>query len=152
MSWIRRLSLLTATIAFALLCAAPSEGASDPDLDWWTIETKHFRIHYEKDLEPVAMRVARLSEAIHNRLVGPLGHAPSERTEVALTDLTDRANGSATAVPFNAVRLFVTAPDDTSALGDYEDWHMGLMTHEYTHILHVDNVSGIPALVNAVIV
>ncbi len=151
MTWLRRLLSVTATIAFVLLCAAPSEAAGDPDLDWWTIETKHFRIHYEKDLEPVATRVARLSEAIHSRLIGPLGYVPSERTEVAITDFTDRANGSATAVPFNAVRLFVTAPGDVSALGDYDNWYLGLMTHEYTHILHIDNVSGIPSLVNAVI-
>jgi hypothetical protein len=147
-------AVLPAGVLFALLALvlwpARASAAGDADLDWWTIETKHFRIHYEKKLEPVAERVAKLSEAIHERLVGPLGYEPSQRTEVALTDFTDNANGSATALPFNTVRLFVTAPSDMSPLGDYDDWYLGLMTHEHTHILHVDNVSGVPSIVNSV--
>lgn len=128
-----------------------ARAANDPDLDWWTLETAHFRIHYEKGLEPAAERIARLSEDIHNRLIGPFGYVPDQKTEVALTDNVDSANGSATAIPFNTVRLFITAPGDLSTLSDYDDWYLGLMTHEYTHILHVDNVSGLPSIVNAVL-
>jgi WD40-like Beta Propeller Repeat/Omp85 superfamily domain len=132
--------------------ARPASAVNDPALDWWTIETAHFRIHYEKNLEPVAEKLARLSESIHGRLIGPMGYDPGdEKTEVALTDVTDSANGSATALPYNTVRLFVTAPDDLSPLGDYEDWMLGLMTHEYVHILHVDNVSGIPSIANVLL-
>src|SRR5439155_13222152 len=80
-----------------------------------------------------------------------LGHVPTEFTEIVLTDDTDDANGSATAIPYNTIRLFVTAPDDLSPLGDYDDWYLELVTHEYTHIAHTDNISGIPAIVNAVI-
>ncbi len=143
---------LAVALFVALCCLTVRvEAAGDPDLDYWTIETAHFRIHYEKRLEPLAERLARVSESIHDRLVTPLGYAPSEKTEVLLTDDTDNANGSASALPFNTVRLFVTAPDDMSPLGDYEDWQLGLMTHEYTHILHVDNVSGLPAIGNLIL-
>ena len=83
--------------------------------------------------------------------MGPLGYSPDTVTEVILTDNTDSANGSATALPYNAISLFITAPGDHSPLGDYDDWYLGLMTHEYTHILHTDNISGIPALMNAVL-
>jgi hypothetical protein len=38
-----------------------------------------------------------------------------------------------------------------SPLGDYDDWYLDLVTHEYTHIAHTDNVSGIPALINAIL-
>lgn len=148
--WGRALCLW-AVLSAIVLWSGRAHAASDPDLDWWTIETKHFRIHYEKRLEPLAERLARLSEAIHERLVGPLGYRPSQRTEVALTDVTDNANGSATALPMNTVRLFVTAPGDLSPLADYDDWQLGLMTHEYTHILHVDNVSGVPSIVNRIL-
>src|SRR5690606_14939474 len=75
----RALIALSALLAL-VLAPGRAKAAGDPDLDWWTIETKHFRIHYEKKLEPVAERVARLSEAIHERLVGPLGYEPSQRT------------------------------------------------------------------------
>ena len=80
-----------------------------------------------------------------------LDQRPSEVVEILLSDDTDFANGSAGAVPYNAIRLFATAPDDMSALADYDDWLSELVTHEYTHILHVDNVSGLPALLNKII-
>ncbi len=135
----------------ALLASSRARAGGDPALDWWTIETAHFRIHYDKKLEPIADEVARLCESIHATLAVPLGHAPDAPTHVALTDVTDSANGSATPVPFNAVRLFVTAPADLSPLHDYDDWYLGLMTHEYTHILHTDNISGVPALLNVLL-
>jgi hypothetical protein len=146
-----RLLCALGVLALILSMASRAGAAGDPDLVWRTIETEHFRVHFEKNLQPIAERVAALSESIHQRLTGPLGYTPRERTEVLLTDNTDSANGSATSTPFNAVRLFVTAPDDMSPLGDYDDWYLGLMTHEYTHILHVDNTSGIPAIINAVL-
>jgi hypothetical protein len=80
-----------------------------------------------------------------------IGWKVSERTEIVLTDQTDSANGSATAIPFNAIRLYVTAPSDLSPLGDVDDWYQELVTHEYTHILHTDHIRGIPALINIVL-
>ena len=140
---------LAAAVLLSLTCASSrAEATGDPSLDWWTIETAHFRIHYEKNLEFVAEHVARLGEAIHKRLIGPLGYSPDVKTELLLTDVVDNSNGSATAVPYNAIRMFVTAPDDLSPLADYDDWYLGLLTHEYTHILHIDNASGLATVGN----
>lgn len=141
----RRLAL-----ALALLPATAS-AQQDPRLQWQTLETPHFHIHFYQDMEPVARRVADIAEAVAHRLSGPLGWTPSQRTEIVLSDVTDDANGSATAIPFNTVRLFLTAPDDLSPLNQHEDWLTTLVTHEYTHILHTDNISGLPAIVNAVL-
>jgi hypothetical protein len=129
---------------------SPANAASDPYLDWWTIETAHFRIHYYKGLEPAAERLADLAEAVNARLSLSLGWQMSEPTEVVLSDVTDDANGSATALPYNTIRLFMTAPDDLSPLGDYDDWYLELITHEHTHIMHTDNITGVPALFNTI--
>ena len=134
-----------------LLCARPVRAASWPYLKWHTIETAHFRINYYSGEEPIAQDVARLAEDIHQRLVPAVGWAPKERTEIVLTDDSDTANGSATALPYNAIRLYVTAPDDLSPLGDVDEWYEELITHEYTHILHTDHIHGIPAWVNRVL-
>jgi hypothetical protein len=80
-----------------------------------------------------------------------VGWAPTQRTELLLSDQTDSANGSATALPYNAIRLNVTAPDDLSPLGDVDDWYLELLTHEYTHILHTDHIRGLPALANILV-
>lgn len=134
-----------------LFTSAPARADGDPDLAWWTITTPHFRVHYARSYEPVAERVARLAEGIHERLKDSLGHSPAAGTEIVLTDDTDSANGSATALPYNTIRLYVTAPDDNSPLSDIDDWYLELITHEYTHILHTDNISGVPAIINAII-
>jgi Tol biopolymer transport system component len=144
-----RLTLALLVLATALF----SRGASavdDPKLLWKSIETTHFRITYYSTEDDVAARVATLAEAIYARLSPAVGWSPAEKTDVLLTDQTDSANGFAVAVPFNAVRLFVTAPDDMSPLGDVDDWYLELLTHEYTHILQMDHISGLPALVNRV--
>jgi hypothetical protein len=55
---------------------------SDPSLEYWTLETARFHIHYEKGLEPVAVRVAELCESIHAELSASMGHVPDQITEV----------------------------------------------------------------------
>jgi Omp85 superfamily domain/WD40-like Beta Propeller Repeat len=145
-------TFLGAVLAAALVfLTAAARAADDPELVWHSIETPHFRITYYSGEAEIAQHVADLVEAIHRRLTPAIGWAPSERTEIALTDITDSANGSATALPYDAIRLYVTAPDDLSPLGDYDDWYQELVTHEYTHILHLDHIHGIPAIINALI-
>lgn len=126
-------------------------GAGDPRLLWKAIETPHFRISFYSTEDEVAERVATLAESIYTRLLPAIGWAPSERTEIVLTDQVESANGSATALPFDAISLFVTAPDDMSPLGDVDDWYLELVTHESTHIFHTDHIAGIPALVNSIL-
>ena len=147
----RAMTRRPAALLAALLAAAPARAQQDPRLQWQTLQTPHFNIHFYQDMEPVARRVADISEGVAARLAGPLGWSPQGRTEIVLSDVSDDANGSATAIPFNTVRLFLTAPDDLSALSQHEDWLTTLVTHEYAHILHTDNISGLPAIVNAVI-
>lgn len=127
-----------------------ASAANDPTLLWKSIETEHFRISYYSGEEEVAKHIADLAEGIHARLTPVLGWEPRERTEIVLTDQTDSANGSATALPFNLVRIFLTAPADLSPLGDVDDWYLELLTHEYTHILHADQMRGLPTFLNAI--
>ncbi|RYE92169.1 MAG: hypothetical protein EOO75_07285, partial [Myxococcales bacterium] len=133
------------------LAAADAHALGDPDQRYETIETTHFRVTHPVVLAPVADRVADVLETVYERLVPVLGHRPSTVTHVFLTDGTESANGSATALPYNAVRLFATAPEDMSPLTDYDDWILSLSTHEFTHILHTDNIHGLPALANIVL-
>ncbi|MFW5876383.1 MAG: DPP IV N-terminal domain-containing protein [Myxococcota bacterium] len=142
---------LTGLVLLGLSWAHPSGAqVQDPSLEWRTVRTDHFEIHYHEPLALVARRVAAVAERAHATLAGPLGHRPDRRTQVVLTDVSDAANGSATALPFNAIRLFATSPDDLSTLGDYDDWLTALVVHEHTHVLHLDNIGGIPAIINAI--
>ncbi|MGZ3451542.1 MAG: BamA/TamA family outer membrane protein [Polyangiales bacterium] len=147
-----RRALLALTLVCLLLLVTRRAGAvGDPTLEWETIETAHFRVHTHKGLHTIGERVAAIAEDVHARLKGPMGFEPKEMVNIVLTDDTDSANGSATALPYDTVRLFVTAPDDLSPLADYDDWYLELVTHEYTHILHTDNITGLPAIYNAIV-
>jgi hypothetical protein len=146
----RRLLLLLLSVA-PLLLLAPARAANDPTLLWRSIETEHFRVTFNSGEYEVAEHVALLAEDIQHRLAPIVGWVPSGRTEIVLVDQTDSANGSATARPYNAIHLNVTAPDDLSPLGDVDDWYQELVTHEFTHVLHTDHIRGIPALVNVLV-
>lgn len=147
----RHLALALLVLSVLVMGTRGARAASDPSLAYHTLQSKHFRITYHTGCEEVARRVADVAESIHRNMVQHVGWEPREITEIFLSDLTDTANGSASAVPYNAIRLNVTAPDDLSPLGDVDDWYTELVTHEYTHILHVDQIRGVPAIVNAVI-
>lgn len=142
-----------AAVALWLLLVA-GEGparAGDPRLVWRTIDTPHFTINYHGELERLAQRLALVAEAAHERLVPFFDHRPRRRTQVLLTDFTDDANGLATVYPYPQISLYATAPDDRSELNDYDDWLSALVTHEYTHILHLDTIHGIARVVNAIL-
>ncbi len=143
--------LVTSVVILATFPTKPAYAAFDPELDYSTIESKHFRVTYYRGLEDVAKRVADLAEAAHGTMSPTMGWDPDDKTEILVSDTTDGANGSATALPYNAIRLNVTAPEDLSPLGDVDDWLLALITHEHTHVLHLDNMSGLPTLVNRVI-
>ncbi len=120
----------------------------DPDFRWQTLETPHFQVHYHQGLGALAQRAAREAERAHARLAPLLGHSPSQRTQLVLSDDTDSANGSATPVPYNTIRIYAVPAESDSVLNDERDWLEAVITHEYVHILHLDNIGGIPALVN----
>jgi hypothetical protein len=139
--------------AAALWIAAPEVAGAqrDPFLVWHTIRTPHFTIHYHEPLGFVARRAAAVLERAHASLATILEHEPTERVQVVITDDSDAANGSATALPYDTIRLYAEAPDDLSPLSEYDDWLTTLVSHEHTHILHLDTASGLPSIVNALL-
>ena len=147
----RRARWVALACALWVAAGATRARAGDPYLRWYTVVTPHFRIHYHSGLADLAQRTASSAESVYQRLVPQMGWAPKQVTEVVITDDTDSANGSASTLPYNVVRLFATAPDDMSPLADYDNWINELVTHEYTHILQIDNTSGLPALGNAIV-
>lgn len=140
-----------ATAFFLILfLASISLGATlDPKLKWQTIETQHFIIHYYKGEELIAGRVAEIAEPIFERVTKAIGWVPKKQTHVVLTDETDAANGFAVTAPNNMIRLFVTAPKAGSSLEFYTDWLEMLLTHELTHIVHIDTIGGLPKILRS---
>lgn len=114
------------------------------------METDHFVIYYWVPLDAVARRVGVVAERAHRVLSPVLDHRPTQKTLIVVADDTDSANGSATALPRNAIRINATAPPGFSELDDHDDWLYGLVAHEYTHILHLDTFDGLPTIYNSI--
>jgi Tol biopolymer transport system component len=124
--------------------------AGNPDERWRTIETEHFFLHYHAPEQDAAERMAAVAERAYDTLSIAWEHDVFLKIHITLRDNSDTANGSATALPFPQVNALVTAPESLSVLEGYDDWIDILITHELTHVFHLDTVHGIPRAVNAV--
>lgn len=134
------------------LAPTPSSGG-DPNLVYFTIYTEHFNIHFHQGLEHSARMAASLAEEIHEELTILLGWEVNGPTEMILTDQTDSSNGMAMASPRPLIRLYVTGPRmdvDLSALSSYRDWLRTLITHEYTHVIHLQMHGGVSRIINTI--
>ena len=137
-------------VALGVLAAAGTAHAGDPTRRYYTIETEHFIVHYGTPLADIARRAAVVAERAHRTLAPALDHTPDRKTLLVVVDDTDSANGFAGVLPRNAIQVFATAPGGFSELDDHDDWLYGLIAHEYTHILHLDTMSGLPNLYNRI--
>ena len=118
--------------------------AIDPHLDWKTIESDYFYIHFPQGYLNQARQVADIAEAAHEKLVPVIRWQPKQKTHLVISDETDQPNGYAISFPFNRSVLFLSPPDEANSLEDVENWLETLIEHEYTHILHIDKASGGP--------
>ena len=124
---------------------------ADHRLVWRTLETRHFRVHYHEPLGILARQLTSRVETINARVGSALGLRLHQKVDVVLADDDDAANGFASVLPYNAIHLRVVAPDDMSPLSDYDDWLNLLLTHEHTHIVHMEQASGLPRLLTALL-
>jgi hypothetical protein len=130
-------------LALGLVGATPLAAQIPPDAHWQTIESAHFRVTFSPGLEQAARHVAARAEITHEVLSRELGRAPRGRIDIVLTGEVDVANGFASVFPSNRIVLFAHAPLDNFALEFHADWLDLLVTHELTHIFHLDATSAL---------
>ena len=104
----------------------------DPELTWRTITTDHFEISFHQGEEQLADEMSGICEDVYGTMQAEVAWTPKARTQLVLLDRTDSANGYAFTVPYNGIVLYVTAPQEDSVLGFYEDWSSAILTHELT--------------------
>ncbi len=131
-------------IVCCLLFLNKSVFAVDPGLDWKTIESEHLYVHFADGNKDLAERALMIAEAAHERLTKSLNWNPKEKTHIILSDETDQPNGFASPIFFNYSVLFLAPPTSVNTLEDFDDWLTTLITHEYTHIVHLDKSAGSP--------
>jgi len=131
-----------------LLCAslpATARAQLPPNADWRTITTAHFRVHFTPELESQARRAAANAEVAYAQLSGELT-PPRGIIDVIVTDNIDATNGYASPFPTNHIVIYANPPVNETALRFTDDPDAMVITHELTHIFHLDRSRGIWSL------
>lgn len=136
--------LVPIVLFWAFTSASHAGVYHDPDLTWQTIESTHFRIHYHNGEAALAQRFWPKAETIYNDTVAFLSWKPRDKIDVVLTDEFDVSNGYTRVFPYNSVILFISAPDETNSLEEYDDWIALVFRHEFLHVVHLDKAAGAP--------
>ncbi len=115
----------------------------EPDIRWQTIETEHFSIHFPDSHRRTALLVAGLCEQVYDSITTALNFRPG-RTEVILHTRTPLSNGFVAPMPWR-MELMITEPQE-NWMGSRDSWLRLLITHEFTHIVHLRKRRGLSRL------
>jgi hypothetical protein len=113
----------------------------DPSLRWRTLDTEHFSVHFAEHYRSQAQVVAEVAESVYPRITGWLKWKPESRTQIVVLDSLDFSNGYASPFPFNFIGIILSPPDEGELLQNRE-WLELVLTHEFTHIVHLDQARG----------
>lgn len=131
-------------LLLAPLWSGPAQAQlADPWKSWLSADSEHFRVHYRAEHRAQAERAIAAAERAWPRVTTALKWEPRGRTELVLFNEFDQPNGYATPLPYNVIGVFL-APDDSGQLLDNSAWLDLLLTHEFTHTVHLDKVRGAP--------
>jgi WD40-like Beta Propeller Repeat len=120
-----------------------------PNARWLTLRTRHFSVHFTPELEDIARRTAANAERAYAQLARELT-PPRGHIDIVVSDNVDYSNGSASTVPSNRLYIYANPPVEQSALRFNDDWNALVVTHELTHLFHLDRVRGVWRLAQGV--
>jgi len=113
---VRMKMILKRLIAFILILITFNVYAVDPRLNWKTVETQNFFIHYAVGYERLAQKTANIAEYVHKKLQVKIHWQPFDKTHLVISDETDSANGFATMLSFSRSVLFMAPPQAATSL------------------------------------
>ncbi|MDH4037130.1 MAG: biopolymer transporter Tol, partial [Candidatus Krumholzibacteria bacterium] len=117
----------------------------NPGLDWRTLSTEHFDVHYHAGAEWTAQEVARVAEEIYPFITGVYEYEP-KRCHFVILDTEDYANGAAYYYD-NKIEIWATNLE--FGLRGTTDWIQNVVTHEFTHIVAIQASMKMPLRIPA---
>ncbi|RYZ75384.1 MAG: hypothetical protein EOP05_07990, partial [Proteobacteria bacterium] len=131
-----------ASLLLTALTPTASAQLGDPKVKWSMIETPHFTVIYDSRQQSLGRLYAAQAEQAF-ALVAPAFGVWPKKTVLIVDDGTDLSNGSAMAWPYPTITAYPVLPLSGDVVGEYGDWGLELLTHEYTHILNFEPATGI---------
>lgn len=105
-----------------------------PELEWYTIETEHFYVHYHKGAERTAQLTAKIAEEIYEPITSLYNHKPDQKVSWIIKDYDDYSNGASYFYD-NKIEIWATSMDFD--LRGTHNWLRNVITHEFTHIIQI---------------
>jgi len=105
-----------------------------PGLEWKTIETDHFLVHYHGNNKRLAEHVAHISEKIYGPVTDLYQHTPDQKVSWIIRDHEDISNGAAYFYD-NKIEISASALD--FEFRGTHPWLWDVITHEFTHIIQI---------------
>ncbi len=117
----------------ALLSAQPGE-TPHTELDWFTIETQHFFVHFHNGAGRTAAEISRIAESVYEPITKLYGHEPDQKVHFVVRDHDDYSNGAAY---FYDNKIEIWAPAMDFELRGIHPWLWNVVTHEFTHLIQI---------------
>lgn len=118
----------------AILVAQEEYHYNHGELNWQTLETEHFFVHYHNGAERTARVVAKIAEDIYGPVTALYQHAPDQKVSFVIKDYDDYSNGAAY---FYDNKIEIWAPALDFDLRGTHNWLRNVITHEFTHIVQI---------------
>lgn len=116
-----------------------------PDLDWYSIETEHFVIHYpqskEKDGnehyltgENAARKAAKVAEEMYAPMTAEFNYYIKEKVHIVILNQSDSLEGF-TIPPWDWIEISANPGEDFYRQRGRMDWMYDVLVHEYAHVV-----------------
>jgi Tol biopolymer transport system component len=140
-----RCAPIAAVVAGAFL-ATHAFATVNPGLEWKTISTEHFDVHFHAGEEYTGSEAARIAEEIYGPITELYGYQPG-RCHLIILDVEDYANGSAYYYD-NKIEIWATNLE--FYLRGTTPWLRNVITHEFTHIVSIQAAMKMPRRIPAI--
>lgn len=143
---------LTPFLIFSLFGFFSRAGAqfvqfNHPELDWRTLDTVHFSVHFHQGTERTASLVAKIAEDIYEPVTSLYEYRPDGKIHFIIRDHDDNSNGAAFYYD-NKVEIWAP-PSDFLLRGDHA-WLRDVVAHEFSHMISLAAARKMPRRIPAI--
>lgn len=132
----------TALFLLLLVLSASAQAQQNPaflsyphnHLDWYTIESERFLIHFQEGNDRPARVISRISEEVWDDITSLYDFEPDIPISIILIDREDYSNGAAY---FFDNKIEIWLPSLDTPLRGTTDWLRNVIAHEFTHIVQI---------------
>ena len=145
-----RFLALVALTGAAALWSGPAEAKfvfpyNHPDLDWYSIETEHFVVHYPESRKKegndhylttalTAKKTAKIAEEMYPRMSAEFNYYIQEKVHIVLLNQSDDLEGF-TIPTWDWIEISANPGGDFYRQRGRMDWLPDVLVHEYAHVV-----------------